>query len=185
MADAVEICNGALTLLGGKAIASLDDDTKAARACNRVYDSTRLLLLQAHPWNFAMARASLAALSTSPLWEFDNAFSLPADCLFVKKINSTEAWNVEGTAIHTDEGAPLTILYMSDVTDPNVMTPLFRAALSARIALDIGYDMTGNATLLTTMKTIYDERLSGARTNDAQEGTPDAIEQGSWIDSRV
>ena len=74
---------------------------------------------------------------------------------------------------------------MQNIEDPNLMTPLFREALSARVAVDIAYDLTGNATLLTNLKAIYDERLSGARTNDAQEGTPDAVEQGTWLDSRI
>ena len=186
MASDVEICNKALQLLGtSKALTTLADDTKAGRACNRVYDPLRLLMLQAHPWNFAMKRSSLPALVEVPAWGFSAFYEIPADALFIKEIDSAEDFKVEGTKIATDEGAPLGILYMQNIIDPNLMTPLFRESLSSRIALDIAYDLTGNATLLTTLKTIYDERLSGARTNDAQEGTPDAVEQGEWLDSRV
>ena len=186
MASAVDICNKALQLLGtSKALLSLADDNKAGRACNRVYDNTRLLMLQAHPWNFAMERSSIPALVTTPAWGYSFSYQVPAEALFIKEINSTEDWKIEGSEIHTNEVAPLGILYMKNVEDPDLMTPLFREALSARIAVDISYDLTGNATLLTNIKAIYDERLSGARTNDAQEGTPDAVEQGAWLDSRV
>ena len=184
MASAVEICNKALTLLGNKPIVALTDDTKAGRAVNRVFDPTRLLMLQGHPWNFASKRASIAASPTAPIFGFDRAFPVPNDALFIKEISAVEAFKVESGNINTDATAPLEVIYIADLTDPDQMTPLFREALAARIALDIGFDMTGNATLLTTLKAIYDERLSGARTNDAQEGTPDLVEQGTWLDSR-
>ena len=186
MASSVEICNKALQLLGtSKPLTSLADDTKAGRACNRVYDPIRLLMLQGHPWNFAMKRSSLPALVEVPAWGFALSYQVPSDALFVKEINSTEEWKIEGDKINTDEVAPLGVFYMQNIEDHDLMTPLFREALSARVAVDIAYDLTGNATLLTNLKAIYDERLSGARTNDAQEGTPDAVEQGAWLDSRI
>ena len=60
MASVVGICNRALEKLGGGYIAALTEASKEARALNRAYDYVRDAVLRAHPWNFAIKRASLA-----------------------------------------------------------------------------------------------------------------------------
>ena len=77
----VSISNRALTFLGAQPITSLDDDTKEARACKRMFEQSRNQVLRGHPWNFAMKRVELAADTTSPVWGKTNAFSWPSDCL--------------------------------------------------------------------------------------------------------
>ena len=63
----VSISNRALTFLGAQPITSLEDDTKEARACNRMFEQSRNQVLRGHAWNFAIKRASLAANTTAPL----------------------------------------------------------------------------------------------------------------------
>ena len=66
MTTETTICNLALAHLGDERIGSLTDDSEAARACNAVYVLARDGLTRAHPWNFAIQRANLAAEATSP-----------------------------------------------------------------------------------------------------------------------
>lgn len=54
----VQIVNLALTRLGDLRIAALSDATPAAQAANAVYASLRDEVLRAHPWNFAIQRAT-------------------------------------------------------------------------------------------------------------------------------
>jgi len=53
----VEICNLALAKMGHKAaITTLTQANDAARQCNRLFEPERDLMMQGHPWNFAMKR---------------------------------------------------------------------------------------------------------------------------------
>ena len=61
MASEVDIANRALQKLGAESIVSLTQDSENARACNLCYEPIRDAELRAHPWNFAIKRASLAA----------------------------------------------------------------------------------------------------------------------------
>lgn len=53
-----QIVNLALTRIGDLRIASLSDATAAGQAANAVYASLRDEVLRAHPWNFAVQRAT-------------------------------------------------------------------------------------------------------------------------------
>src|SRR3546814_6931193 len=91
MTSVVSICNRALTLLGQKTITSLEDNSQAARLCVESYGPTRDAVLRDHPWNCAIARADLAALSEAPAFEFGRQFQLPPDCLRVLELWGSRA----------------------------------------------------------------------------------------------
>lgn len=111
MASEVEICNSALIKLGDDTITSLTDDSKRARLCNAQFARLRDEVLRAHPWNFAIRRASLAKLSQAPAFEFAAAFRLPEDpyCLRVLLLFDGSApqgisrhrWKIEGRTLPT------------------------------------------------------------------------------------
>lgn len=84
----VEICNSALLKLGAERINALSENNKRARLCNERFDALRKEVLRAHPWNFAIRRANLARLSTTPEYEYNFEYQLPTDCL---RVLETEA----------------------------------------------------------------------------------------------
>ena len=59
MTTDVDIVNAGLIKLGEATITTLADDVKAARLANAIFADQRDVVLRAHPWNFAMARAEL------------------------------------------------------------------------------------------------------------------------------
>lgn len=179
----VEIANRAITYLGGETITSLDDDTKEGRACKRLYEQTRDQLLRDHPWNFAIKRASLAANTTAPVFEYTNAFDWPDKCLRIIEVNTTEEWAVEGQQIVTDAAAPLEIVYIERVTDPNLFDAKFIEAYSLRLAADIAYDITASQTVASNAETKYASLLQEARLIDAQESL--SANEQSWLDARA
>jgi len=78
MASEVEICNAALSKIGisgNNRITSLSQNTKNAKACDERYATLRDLLLEQHPWNFALKRVQLAASTEAPSYEFTYAYS--------------------------------------------------------------------------------------------------------------
>lgn len=102
MASSVlEIYNLAITRLGHEQMSSEDENTKAGRLVRLHYPTIRDAVLRAHPWNFAVRRAALSALSVTPAFEFTYAFALPTSpyCLKVLR-TSYEANGYSSAAIY-------------------------------------------------------------------------------------
>tara|TARA_R110000744_G_scaffold50958_5_gene109938 strand:- start:2338 stop:2892 length:555 start_codon:yes stop_codon:yes gene_type:complete len=178
----VEIANRALTFLGEVPITALSDDTKPARACNRLYEQTRDQLLRDHPWNFAIKRVSIAANTTAPVYEYTNAFDWPADCLRIIEVDTSEEWAVEGRQIVTDASAPLQIVYVHQVTDANLFDAKFIEAYSLRLAADIAYEITASQTVANVAEQKFAAMLQEGRLVDAQESL--SASAVSWLDAR-
>ena len=170
MASVVEICNNALNQLGASTILSLTEDSKNARLCNARYESIRNAVFRSHTWNCLMARQELAADTTTPAWGWANQFTLPADCLRVITISDYDYdYKIEGRKIMANV-TPIKLQYIKLVTDPNEYDTLLAETISAALAADISFAVTANATLVTTMKEIYQEKLAEAKHVDATEG---------------
>ena len=160
MPSVVDICNEAMDLLGASTITSLNENSKEARLCNRKFDVARDSVLRSHPWNVAIARAELAASSTSPPFGFTYSFPLPTDpyCLRVlsfwnNNVNNELAaydsnimFKIEGRNILSNEDA-CKIVYISRVTDTEQYDPLLSTAVAHRLASDTAYAITGSNTV--------------------------------------
>ncbi len=184
----VAICNLALAEIGrGAQITSMDEASQAARACKLRYPYARDAVLRAYDWNFAARRASLAKNATGPAFEYANAYDLPPDCLLVRSVLDGEAerWVVEGRQILTDMGDPISVKYTALVGDTARFDPLFVDALSARIASDIAVQLSESTSRAQGLWQIYQSKLVEARRRDAQEGQPERLPRGSWIDARA
>lgn len=189
-ASEVQICNRALQLLGATRITSLLQDSVNARACSTAYESIRDAELRAHRWNFAIARASLAADSVAPTWGRANSYQLPAD--FLKLIPlypedefQTKDWVIEGQKIVTDDGAPLYIRYIKKVTDPAIMDPIFREAVSAAMAMALCEELTQSNTKIQNVSQFYKERIALARKSNGIEVVPAMPAADTWETSRL
>ena len=170
MASVVEICNNALNQLGASTILSLTEDSKNARLCNARYESIRNAVFRSHSWNCLMARQELAADTTTPAWGWAKQFTLPSDCLRVITISDYDYdYKIEGRKIMANV-SPIKLQYIKLVTDPNEYDTLLAETISAALAADISFAVTANATLVTTMKEIYKEKLAEAKHVDATEG---------------
>jgi hypothetical protein len=179
----VMIANRAITFLGGIPITSLEDDTKEARACNRLYEQTRDSLLRDHPWNFAVRRASLPANTTAPEFEYTNAFDFPDNAMRILDVDTDEEWAIEGRQIVTDASAPLDVVYIDRVTDANLFDAKFIECYAMRLAAEIAYDITASQSVAKVAEDRYLRMLQSARLTDAQEGMPE--KDNSWLESRL
>jgi hypothetical protein len=203
MASQVEIFNRAIVLLGEERITSPTQDVKAARELSAVWDTTRKALLRSYRWGFAMKRASLAALATPPLAQFDRQFLLPADFLrldfvgefFVgasltdyRTIDESEyglAQVAEGTVIETDMQAPLPIRYIGDVTDPNRFDALFVEAFAGKLAVDVASTLTNSDSALGAARQAFGMAVSLAMRVGAIERPPVPLPDDAWILGRL
>lgn len=192
MPSAVDICNLALQRLGAKSISSLTEDSTAGRECNRVYEHARDSELRAHPWSFARERVSLAADSTAPAFGYANRYKLPTDYLRILPHNgqrdgrpAQDDLQIEGGYILTDDTAPLKIIYIKRVTDPNQFDQTFTDLLVARIARDIGEKVTQSNTKISNAQTLYENAKQEARKVNAFERPPQLAPQDPWITARL
>jgi len=170
MASVVEICNNALNQLGASTILSLTEDSKNARLCNSRYESIRNAVFRSHSWNCLIARQEIAADVATPAWGWTKQFTLPSNCLRVIAISDYDYdYKIEGRKIMANI-TPIKLQFIKLETDPNQYDTLLSETISAALAADIAFAVTANATLVTTMKEIYKEKLSEAKHVDATEG---------------
>lgn len=188
----VNICNLALTMLGADMITDLLEDSASARKCNAVYSFIRDDVLRAHPWNFAIKRAMLPQLAAPPVYAYDFQYQLPSDCLRVFGVSAgndgeddeTE-FEIEGRTLLTDL-SEVYIRYIYRVIDPTQFDSVFCGAFAARLAAELAYSITGHGTIAASMMQIYEQKLSAARSADAQEsGLPDTIGGDVFNQSRI
>jgi len=191
MATEVSICSNALRILGDDPITSLTDDTERARLCNSLYEPARDAVLRSHPWNFAITRATLAQLSTTPAYEYAYQYSLPTDpyCLRVLSMEYQDyVFKIEhlagtGRVLLTDEGTAK-ILYIARVSDTAQFDSLFVDTLTAKMALELSFPITNSVTLQAQMQKLYQLKLSEARSIDGQEGFMDDLVSDTLTDFR-
>lgn len=205
MTSVVDICNLALTRIGHSQITSLDEGTKASDLCSLHYAFCRDAVLRAHPWNFAITRATLALSATTPNHEWTYQHALPSDPYCLKVIRTD--WEASGYATTAIYGFPgvngysgaavpyriegrnllcnenvVKIEYIARITDTEQFDMLFVDVLAQRLAAEIALPLTDTQTATKTMWDIYNAKLIEARTNDAQEGSPrEVVDLSPWI----
>lgn len=187
------IANNALRKLGASRIEALDDDDANARTMNSAYDTIRRRLLRQHPWNFAIVRASLPALSDETTWGELNRFQLPSG--FLRLLRNTEAgtfydetrknWKIEGDVIVTMDSAPLEIRYVADIEDTTKFDAFFVDLFSTVLAFDCCEEITGSTTkregLREDIRTITREaKQANAFENDGEDPAYD-----DWLAARL
>ena len=98
----------------------------------------------------------------------------------------SDVWEISGRRLLTDLSPPLPIRYIGRIVNPALWDPLAVKALEARLAWQAAYLASGSAALAEQMARIYQQRLEAAKAVDAQEGTPEPLEDATtWIDSRL
>jgi hypothetical protein len=186
----IEICNSALNDLGEEAIASLADNTKAARLCNQRWPAVRDAVLRAHPWNCATTLVELAASATAPSWKWSASYPLPTDCLRVLTVATCgtplSAWEVQAGSVLCDETGPLSVAYIRRLDDPRLFDPLLCETLAARLAATLAYPLTASTSLGQAFWSLYADKLREARGVDAREASPiPAPAPTSWLAAKM
>lgn len=177
-ASQASIVNAAAARLGAteRIVSLADDDSNLARHARVLWDEALRTLIAEHPWNFAVARANLNAAATAPLFRFERAFTLPADCarLLPPSPEDRGDWwegEVEGGAILSDAEAPLPIRYISRTrADQVALWPAhFALAMTMMLAASLAEPLTGSQSIAATMRDQADEALRKAKRRDALE----------------
>lgn len=184
MASLVDICNSALNQLGATTIIALTEDSKNARIINQRYNSVRDQVFREHPWNSLIKRVKLAQDSTAPVYEFSFAYTLPSDCLKVLAFSDSTSEYLAKNDINykIENGKLLTssstvyLKYVSRETDTTKYDTSLAETISAALAADVAYAITGSTTVMQLFETKYKDKLKDARFADATEGMPEELD---------
>ena len=189
-----EVCNLAVSWLGGKRITSIDDDTTIeARLCRANYDLSRQAVLEEREWTFAVKRAQLTPLAETPLFGYNYKFLLPPDLLVLINAYDPRHSNLKAPpgASHVREEnnifadtAEINIKYISDLENTNRFSGLFTQAVAAHIAANIAVALTENAKQQERMIIMYEDKLNRAITSDSLQGSNERIETSQLEKSR-
>ena len=98
MASEIDICNLALSHVGGRPIESFTEGTKEAIECGRFYAFDRDAVLEDHNWNFARKRLDLA-LTSDEVSGWTYSYAWPTDCLAPRRI-----YNPKGDRSNSNAG---------------------------------------------------------------------------------
>ena len=193
MSSNTDIANLSMRLLKANRITSLTDGSNNANAANDVFTEVRDDLLRSHNWNFGQKWAKLAQLSTTPVFEFDNAYALPSDWIRTVSVHDNDAGagtlvyregevDDQGVILHSAD--ELWMRYIYRVTDPNRMAADFRMAFSYALALAIPGVSNLSAGREERLEKRAVTRLRRAKHSDAMGSAPERRPVGSWITSR-
>ena len=193
MTSKTGIANMALQLLGQPpTLVNVDtDNTQRAQDIRTVYDAALDAALADHPWKFALVRATWAAKDTAPTWGYANAYEFATDplCLDVYRLSPDHhgdepLWDRVGNEIHTDEGGPLYVEYISRVTDTARYHPMFVLYLAAKIAAWCAYKITGKSDKADELNAQARDLARDARWKSAVATGRKLPKEGDFLSSR-
>lgn len=190
-ASVTTICNRALQMLGAKAIGSIDDDNRNAKACKSCYEGKRDELLRTGRWKFSLKRAELAAEATEPAFGRARSFVLPSDYLNIAPPYAEDAqsfgdndFEIENGRILSDWSSPLQIRYVARITNVAEMDANFREVLAAEMALAMCEQITQSSRKKDRAERDLDIAWRKARKANALESKSQPLVETSWTTAR-
>lgn len=185
MASKTAIANRALSKLGETRVSNVDtDNTKPAKVIRFMYDIVRDAMLAAYPWNFAIKRVQIAADASAPAWGYTKQYTLPVDFLALLEIRGNPEYSIEGGKIQTNEGAPIYIRYIAQITDTGLFDALFVEAFATRMAYEGCEEITQSNTKKDLLARDLQGILKEAYASNAIQSQPQELESDTWLLSR-
>lgn len=202
MASQVDICDLSLSILGKPTIASLGDNSNAARVLNVEYDLVRRgLLMGPGTWRFSIERANLAQLTTAPVsGPFTTMYALPSDCLRILQVGDmypgldlsdyrlgpTDAdYSLEGRNLLCDYGSPLSLVYVGDITDTTLFDPNFCLYFAGKLAWTACERLTGSDTKQAAAEKRMELAMTSALASNALVNPPQHPADDTWVACRM
>ncbi|MCB1530922.1 MAG: hypothetical protein H6853_04805 [Rhodospirillales bacterium] len=183
----VGLCSRALIRIGAAPITSFDDGSAESEIAGALFAPTRDALLSSYPWTFASGQVSLTKLSVPPEADYQNSFQLPND--YLRAISAGSGGRGRGVnyrisrgTVHTDsEEIVLSYIFRPEEEE---FPPYFDAALIARLAAEFTIPVTENTSRAEALYRLAEKEFARARQIDAQQDSPNRIENFTLIDVR-
>lgn len=183
----IGLCSRALTRIGAHPITSFFDGTAESEIAGLLYGPARDALLSAYGWSFATGQVQLAQLSAPPAADYRYAYQLPND--FLRALSAGNGGRGRGLnfrifrgALHTNaEAVMLTYIFRPEEEE---FPPYFDAALISRLAAEFCIPVTEGTSRAEALFNLAEQDFARARQIDAQQDTPNRIENFTLIDAR-
>jgi len=183
----VALCSRALIRIGAAPISSYNAGTAESEIAGALFENTRDALLSAYRWSFASAQIALSQHEADPIADYKFAFGLPND--FLRAVSAGTGTKGRGLnyriargALHTNASAVvLTYIFRPDESE---FPPYFDQALIARLSAEFTIPITESTSRAEAHFRIAEQEYERARQIDAQQDTPNKIENFSLIDVR-
>lgn len=198
----VDICNLSLGMLGDKRIQSMDERSVEAVECKRFYDQVLDEVLEAYDWPFARGFARGVAPSNVDLLPgYAYGYVWPAKALAIRGIARglrdepsvdfvmLSYTDLESGAdvrvIHTNRDGGI-LSFTRRVTAVPLYTPLFCAALAARLAFYLSMPLKKSTSERDRAEKLYDKAIEIAAVSVANQGKPSLGQDvdPDWIQAR-
>ncbi|MCK6417825.1 MAG: hypothetical protein L6Q57_02660 [Alphaproteobacteria bacterium] len=183
----IALCSRALIRIGAAPITAFDDESAEAEISGALYAPARDALLSSYPWSFASGQVALSLLPEAPLADYPYAFGLPSDFLRAISVGTGSKgrglnYRIARSALHTfSDSAVLTYVFRPDESE---FPPYFDQALIARLAAEFVIPVTENTSRAEALFALAEKEFQRARQIDAQQDSPNRIENFSLIDAR-
>ncbi|MBI3564792.1 MAG: hypothetical protein HY079_06320 [Elusimicrobia bacterium] len=99
MASQTDIINLAMTHMGTRLIASLQENSESARRAAALWGPSRDEVLRDCPWNFATMIQPLALSANDKVIGWNYVYGYPSKCLLVRKVFSAVLGDMRGVSI--------------------------------------------------------------------------------------
>ena len=183
----VALCSRALIRIGAAPITSFAEGTAESEIAGALFAPVRDALLSAYAWSFATGQVVLSELESPPVADFQNAFQLPSDYLRALSAGIGARgrglkYRIARGELHCNsESAVLTYIFRPDEEE---FPPYFDQALIARMAAEFTIPITESTSRAEAMFRMAEREYERARQIDAQQDTPNAIEDFTLVNIR-
>jgi len=181
----ISIASNALLLLGHEPIASFTEPSAGATIAANLYDNSYSSLLTTYRWRFATKSAvKLARLATAPNDNYDNAFQLPADLLYLQRVTDANLdYEIYGDTIQTNQTS-VSIDYTYDVK-ADKLPPYYIKALEFYLATQFALSLTGDLNKMQAFQQMYIFQSKQAKFADGTQRPSESFENSPYTDVRT
>lgn len=196
MANAIEICNIALSRIGKNAITSFTQASEEARRCSTNYPAAVLATLNDFDWGFARGSQSLSVLDeTFPGWDF--VYAAPADMVAARLIFNPQSKDdldriPYETGISQAGNTPTVLtdypnailIYTRTLTNPTVFDAQFCDALEWKLAAELAQPLKADLAMGTAARNNYSQVILTAKARNANQQSEKPSSRSSFVDFR-
>ena len=180
MASQIQLCNLAISRLGGNNITALTDGTTEAKLCNTFFSPIADEVMVEGSWTSTIRRKALAQTTNTPTFGYTYEYQLPTDPFALKILNIDECspgaidYRIEDDKLLTD-AITVKIRYIARLTDPGDWDTFLSRAFVARLASELAYPLTGDNTKAQIELERYRLSVLEGLALNGQQGAKDSI----------
>lgn len=191
----LDVFNNALLILGELKLASLTENREARHVLDDTWTGRVQYCLSKGFWNFAIRTVEIPPSdSVDPQFGMTFAFEKPDDWVRTYRVSDNEQFEPQLSRFEDRASNwfadvnPLFVEFVSNDTtwgfDIGRWPQSFSDAVSAALAEQNCFRITGSDSRLDRCKKAFKDALSTARSEDAMNEPPGRLPTGSWVESR-